>query len=294
MQRFMVTIQGQKRVVDVAAVKQLIADNPAWGRTRISEELCREWNWQAPNGQPRDMACRTLLLKLERCGDIRLPERKRKSTNHYRNRRIIQIPHSSEPVGGCLQDLLPLSITVAAQGSAEQALFRCLLAGNHYLGLQNTVGQNMQYLVRDRHGRELACLLFGSAAWKSAARDRFIGWDAQCREAGLSLMTNNTRFLILPWVQVPHLASHILSKITKRICADWMDKYGHAVHLLETFVDKTRYRGTCYRAANWIPVGRTRGRTRNDRNNCICAPIKDIYLYPLTRKFRSRLCAAHI
>ncbi len=148
----------------------------------------------------------------------------------------------------------------------------------------------MGYLVRDHNNRPLACLLFGSAAWKTAPRDSFIGWDRQRRKRNLCYITNNMRFLILPWVKVQHLASHILSRVSRRICSDWIKKYNHPVHLLETFVDRTRFQGTCYKAANWILTGQTQGRTRNDRDRTIKVSPKDIYVYPLIKNFRKRLC----
>jgi len=151
------------------------------------------------------------------------------------------------------------------------------------------VGENLKYLVKDNRDRPLACLLFGSAAWKCASRDNFIGWDRQTRRNNLGYLTNNTRFLILPWVRVPHLASHVLAKVAKRISMDWQSKYGHPLHLLETFVDRSRYRGTCYQAANWTLVGETKGRTRNDRYSTIKTSIKDIYLYPLSKHYACRL-----
>jgi hypothetical protein len=170
-------------------------------------------------------------------------------------------------------------------------LFNGLLARYHYLGHRNTVGENLRYLVRDRHGRPVACALFGSAAWKCAARDAFLGWERTARERNLQRLTNNTRFLVPDWVSVPHLASHVLGLITRRIRADWQVKYGHPVYALETFVDRSRVRGTCYRAANWLRLGATRGRTRNDRAHRIVAPVKDVYLYPLTADFRRELGA---
>jgi len=134
-------------------------------------------------------------------------------------------------------------------------------------------------------------VLFGSAAWKTTSRDTFIGWDHTVREENVNRITNNTRFLILPWVKVPHLASHILGKISRRINKDWISKYGHPVYLLETFVDRSRFKGTCYKAANWICTGQTTGRTRNDRYRSIQAPIKDVYVYPLHKNFRQELIA---
>lgn len=147
----------------------------------------------------------------------------------------------------------------------------------------------MKYLVRDRHGRDLACVLFGSAAWKTKPRDEFIGWSQETRSRNLLWITNNTRFLILPWVRVPHLASHVLGRIIRRIRADWNTKYGHPVHLLETFVERDRFLGTCYKAANWKHVGSTTGRSRQDRHTTLNVPVKDIYLYPLIPHFKEAL-----
>jgi hypothetical protein len=177
-------------------------------------------------------------------------------------------------------------------GSEAHPLFNYLLSSYHYLGHNTTVGENMKYLVQDRYGRPLACFLWGSAAWKTAPRDDFIGWDHRSRERNLNYTTNNTRFLILPWVRVPHLASHILSQVSKRICSDWMSKYSHPIYLLETFVDCCRFRGICYQAANWILLGRTEGRTRNDRGHTIHVSHKDVYVYPLLKGFRRKLCHA--
>jgi hypothetical protein len=153
------------------------------------------------------------------------------------------------------------------------------------------VGENIRYLVRDRLGRPVACLLFGSAAWQCAERDAFIGWEPATRQRQLQWLTNNTRFLILPWVAVPHLASHVLGIVSLRIRADWQGKYGHPVEALETFVDRDRFKGTCYRAANWLRLGETRGRTRNDRDHRIHAAIKEVWLYPLVANFRRGLCS---
>jgi len=190
-----------------------------------------------------------------------------------------------------LPDLWPLNVSVVAPGSEDLRLFNRLLAHEHYLGHRNTVGENLRYLVRDRHDHPVACALFGSAAWKCADRDAFLGWDRATRERNLQRLTNNTRFLIPGWVQVPHLASHVLGLIARRIRADWQVKYGHPVHALETFVDRSRFKGTCYRAANWMRLGQTQGRTRNDRAHRIRAAVKDVYLYPLGADVRRELCA---
>lgn len=168
-------------------------------------------------------------------------------------------------------------------------MFSCLLDEHHYLGYKTTVGENLKYMVVDRGERIVACLLFGSAAWKTAPRDVFIGWSAASRQKNINLITNNTRFLILPWVRVPHLASHVLSLIQKRINNDWMEKYNHPVWALETFVDTTRFKGICYKAANWMCLGQTQGRGRQDRYHNIQASVKDVYFYPLSSNFREAL-----
>ncbi len=272
-------------------VRHLLTTEPGWNRTRLSRELCQFWNWRNEVGQLKDMACRTLLLKLERLGQIHLPARQGPSVNAFRNAKPVEVIHDQQPITGDLKALRPLLIDVLNERHPDQALFRFLLQQYHYLGLRNGVGENLKYLVRDRHGRPVACMLFGSAAWKAQVRDQFIGWDAACRQQRLTRLTNNTRFLVLPWVRIPHLASHLLRQVSRRLSADWMTKYGHPIELLETFVDRDRFQGTCYRAAGWQHVGATTGRSRNDVDNTLRVPVKDIYLLPLTTDFRRRLCA---
>ncbi len=277
---------------DIQLIQQLLADNPSWGRTRLSKELCEVWQWRKPNGQIKDIACRSLLLKLEKAGFIVLPARQTKWTRRPLKSKssVPLVSHQTEQVSCSLKTLMPLEIMRVTQPSDDNALFNCLLSNYHYLGYTRTVGESMKYLIRNSAGRPLACILFGSAAWKAAPRDTFIGWDLQRREKNLGYITNNMRYLILPWVKVPYLASHILSCISRRISSDWTVRYGHPIYLLETFVDRSRFRGTCYKAANWHLVGQTKGRTRNDRNNTIKVPLKDIYVYPLVKNFRQELC----
>lgn len=267
-------------------IQSLLQIHSDWNRTQLSREICAQWNWLNANDQFKDMACRTLLLKLDRSGLITLPKPLNSGGgNHFKNRKTIA--HSMDEITGILRDLTPLRIEVVQPPSLP--LLKHLLSEYHYLGFSGTVGENMKYLVYDRNNRMLACLLFGSAAWKTAPRDLFIGWSTQERQVGLSFITNNMRFLILPWVRVPHLASHLLSQIIRQISADWNHKYGHPIHLLETFVEKERFRGTCYKAANWTCVGQTQGRSRNDRFSTLRVPIKDVFLYPLTPHFRKEL-----
>ncbi|MBW6504724.1 DUF4338 domain-containing protein [bacterium] len=285
-------VQGRElSAEDLGLIQGLLSEHRDWGRTRLSEELCRLWDWRNARGRIKDMAARTLLLKLERGGFLQLPDRLRKSTNGFRNRNAPLVAHASAPICGALRDLRPLAVRIVEPGSEDLLLFNCLLGRYHYLGHRNTVGENIRYLIRDRVGRPVGCALFGSAAWKCAARDAWIGWARGAREANLGSLTNNTRFLVLPWVTVPHLASHMLGCLARRIRADWQSKYGHPIHALETFVDRERFKGTCYQAANWVRLGSTQGRTRNDRNHRLRASVKDVYLYPLIRGFRRELCA---
>jgi hypothetical protein len=283
---------------EIGQVRGLIAGHPQWHRRRISEELARLWDWRSPSGQLEDMAARTLLLKLHVCGWITLPPRRRPPVNRMAGRRPVESDLFSdlvmEEVCGGLPELQPLGIEEISrtkQGS-KQAEFSHLLERHHYLGHRGTVGENMQYLVSDRVGHVLACVLFGAAAWQCKARDAEIGWDAATRARGLSFVTNNTRFLILPWVRVPHLASHVLGRITRRLSGDWQEKYGHPIHVLETFVDTSRFAGTCYRAANWRMVGKTTGRTRQNKTQIPQAAPKAVWLYPLLKDFREALCAS--
>lgn len=276
---------------DVDLIRDLLAEHSDWGRSRLSEELCRLWSWRNAQGRLKDMAARSLLLKLERSGHIQLPPRQRPSPNGFRNRRVPPVTWSTEPIRGKLQLLQPLFVAIPTPGSSELRQFNGLLARYHYLGHRNTVGENLRYLISDREGRPVACALFGSAAWQCADRDAYLGWSSAARERNLQGLTNNTRFLIPPWVEVPHLASHVLGLVARRVRSDWEVKYGHPVHALETFVDRSRFKGTCYRAANWLLIGATQGRTRNDREHSIRATVKDVYLYPLVPDFRQRLCA---
>lgn len=279
-------IQGRPiRRVEIAEIQALIADNPQWCRRRLSVVLAERWQWFAPSGQLKDMAARTLLLKLQDRGLIVLPERRRPPPV----RRPPCGPDLFEallpdPLVADLASLRPLQIQVVSPKRPDYDRFRRHLAQHHYLGYGGPIGENLGYLIRSRAGVDLACLLFGAAAWQCAPRDRWIGWSAEQRARGLSFIANNHRFLILPWVRVPHLATHILSHVVRQIDADWQRRYGHRLHWLETFVQPDRFRGTCYQAANWIHVGQTTGRTRQSRrlrDNQVHAPVKDIYLYPL-------------
>ncbi len=279
-------IQGRTLTpANLAQIRDLIRAHPDWHRTRLSRELCRLWSWRTPTGQIKDMACRTMLLKLHRRGMIELPPRQGPSVNHCRGKSFQPVLHDNSPIQCSLSDLGGVSLSTVDAGEKQQ-LWRTLLHCYHYLGFSTRVGKNICYLATDTSERPVGAMLFGAAAWKVAGRDRFIGWDAQQRSRNLDLVVNNMRFLIPPWVRVPHLASHLLALAAKRLAGDWQYKYGHPVVLLETFVEKDRFCGTCYRAANWIHVGETAGRTRSDVRHEIEAPVKSVYVYPLRRDFR--------
>ena len=269
------------------AIRELIKCNPTYSRRRLSEELARLWQWQTATGQIKHFAAYSLLQKLEQRGWVRLPPRRRVAPRRRALDTSPELFDAPPSIQESLGVLLPLAITVLTPPTTSS--FHRMLALHHYLGFRGPVGENMAYQVRDQSGRDVACALFGAAAWKVAPRDTWIGWSPEIRQKRLAWIANNSRFLILPWVKVPHLASHILGRIVRRISSDWQTKYGHPVHLLETFVERDRFKGTCYKAANWTFVGETQGRSRQDRANTLRVPVKDIYLYPLTPDFRKHL-----
>jgi hypothetical protein len=286
------TVQGRLLATeDILRIRQLIAENRNWSRRRLSEALSVEWDWRNGSGQLKDMAARSLLLKLDARGLIELPARRRTPSNRMTDRREPRRIWDLTPVTGTFRELGPLIVQEISGNAAERTRVAAALAEFHYLGFRGTVGENLQYTVTDATGRLLACLLFGAAAWKCQARDQFIEWTREQREQRLFLIANNTRFLILPFVNVPHLASWILGQALRRLSRDWQRKYGHPIVLVETFVERDRFAGTSYRAANWTRFGSTTGRSRQDRQHRIQVPVKDVYLYPLHRRFREELSA---
>lgn len=230
-----------------------------------------------------------MLRSLDAKGKIKLPEPRFRTRQVGSRDHIEFMLHDTSSINGIIKEVLPISVEVIKDRTYESKEFKSLIGQYHYLGFDMTVGENLKYMVYSSKGQLLACLLFGSSAWACAPRDQFIGWDTSQRKSNLIFTTNNTRFLVVPWVTVPHLASHILGHICRRIRRDWEGKYGHPVYLLETFVEKERFKGTCYKASNWIYVGETTGRSRNDRYRKLKVPIKDIYLYPLSRDFKEVL-----
>jgi hypothetical protein len=258
-----------------------VAEHFGWSRKRLARELCTLWDWRDGQGRIKDFAARSLLLKMEAQGWVRLPPLR---VTMRRQRQRPQIPDSfrePEPFDGALSALQPLGITRVIPGTDLARHFACLIERHHYLGY-HSVGENMGYLIRDRHQRDLAALLWGAAAWKCGPRDRHLGWSVAERKAGLNRIANNTRYIIFPWVRVPHLASHVLGRIARRIQRDWKEKYAHGLDWLETFVEMDRFSGTCYRAAGWRLVGATTGRSRQDKDRQLQVPRKSVWLLPLS------------
>jgi len=276
----------------LAQVRALLGQKEDWSRYRLSRELARLWNWRTPQGQLKDMAARTLLLKLQAQGWIELPPVRIKSPTRS-GRAPVSARAALEPcpVTCALAELVPLQVheVSGADDPEGRRQLESALHQYHYLGYRSRVGQNLQYWVDDKQGRPLGCVVFGAPAWQCAVRDRWIGWEGAQRARELGGIANNTRFLIFPWVRVPHLASHILSQISRRIRRDWQQKYGQPIWLLETFVDRQRFAGTCYRAANWICLGQTQGRGRQGPSGRLSTSIKDVYVWPLHRNFRGDL-----
>ena len=288
-------VQGRRiGSVEMAEIRALIEKNPLWSRHRLSRALAGQWQWYAASGQLKDMAARSLLLKLHERGLITLPPRRHPPVA----RRPVPLPEPSdtrsyEPLVASLSSLGPLEIQVVGRKQAGYQLLERYLNQHHYLGYRGPVGESLAYLVRSGAGADLGCVIFGAAAWQCAPRDRWIGWSSEQRAQGLKSIANNHRFLVLPWVRSSGLANHILSQVSQRIAADWQSRYGHPIDLLETFVEPNRFAGTCYQAANWICAGQTTGRTRQSqrhRDNEVHAPVKDVYLYPLSSNARQRLC----
>ena len=279
---------------DIQYVRDLRREYPQWTRRQLSDQLVERWHWYNQAGRAKDMAARSLLLKLEARGLIDLPAPRNGNGNRQRRAQALSLiqgellPSDAQPITCALGALQPLELELVAGLDQRRRIAR-LLRAHHYQGFSAAVGENVQYLVRDAQERELAVMVFGAAAWKVADRDRFIGWSVTQRRQGLQRITNQQRFLILPWVRVPHLASHVLALALQRLSDDWLKRYGHPVWLVETFVEEDRFKGTAYRAAGWLRVGQTTGRTRQDRDRTLEVPRKSVWVKPLDRRFRDKL-----
>jgi hypothetical protein len=277
---------------EIDFIRRLIADHPGASRRRLSEKLCEAWQWKQANGAPRDMVCRGLLLMLHRLGQIELPGIRFWPPNPLARRERPQaMLIDTTPLNGALADIRPVSLQQVRK-TADEPLFNSLMEQHHYLGYEQPVGEHLKYLVwADCEGkpRPIACLAWSSAPRHLGSRDRYIGWSAEARRRNIRFIAYNTRFLILPWIRVPHLASHILGRVTSALPGDWERMYSHPVYFAETFIDPGRFRGTCYRAANWVLMGRTTGRGKASNSYVPNRSIKEIFGLALTRRFRQLL-----
>ena len=291
------------REEDLLFIRALIERYPSESRRKLSVRICEAWQWRQANGALRDMVCRGMLLMLERAGQITLPPVSYVRHNPLADRaRPEPVLIDKTPIEDRLCKLQPLEFEQVRR-TAQEALFNSLMEEHHYLGYEQPVGEHLKYLVwaepPERRGpvagdpgaerRPIACLAWSSAPRHLGSRDRYIGWDAAARRSRIRFIAYNTRFLILPWVRVEHLASHILGRMAARISADWEQMYGHPIYFLETFIDPERFRGTCYRAANWVLMGRTTGRGKQSNSYVPNRSIKEVLALPLTKRFRQLL-----
>jgi len=274
---------------DVATIRRIIEAHPDKSRRFISQEVCRKWDWRQPNGSLKDMVCRSLLLLLESKGLIKLPARKWTPANPLAERKKpARVSVDNTPIHCSVADLFPIKLEQVRRTPFEK-IFNGLVSEYHYLGYSQPVGEHLKY-VAFSSDRPIACLAWGSAPWYIGARDRFIGWSKKTRERNFHLIANNLRFLILPWVEVSCLASHLLALNRGCVSQDWQNLYHHPVYLLETFVDTERYQGTCYKADNWHCVGQTTGQGKLSKSRQPLLSKKAVYVYPLTKNFRRELC----
>ena len=293
-----IRVQGRSLTrAELLELQNRIDRHSDWSRHRIARELCERWAWRTTLGRLKTVAARSLLLTLEARHGLRLPPVRVAFRRAPWGLRPAAPPAPDpapppEPIVTALGRLRPLQWRLAGHGAPERARALAHLRTYHYLGCDRPVGSHLLYLVQDAAGRDLAVHLVGAAAWQCAARDRAIGWSAVARAAGLPRLANHSRFLILPWVRVPQLASHVLGELTRRVARDWRTQHGGRLELLETFVEIGRFAATAYAAANWQPVGATTGRTRQEKHHRAQAPRKAVWIFPLHPRFRQRLAAA--
>lgn len=274
---------------DIVFIRTLITNNPDKSRWFISRELCRQWDWRQQNGVLKDMVCRGLLLKLESVGLITLPPRKRITNNPFLNRKLPEVVNVDQtPIVCNLEDIQPIELR-SVRKSQYEGLYNSLIQEHHYLGYTQPVGEKLKYIAFS-HDRPIACMGWTSAVWHIGCRDRFIGWPPEIRKKNLHLIAYNNRFLIVPWVKVSCLASHLLKLSARIVALDWLRFYKHPIYFLETFVDTERFNGTCYKAANWIYLGKTTGRGKNDQTYRQNRSLKAVFGYPTNKNFRRILC----
>ena len=273
---------------DVEFIRQLIEREHGASRRTLSQKLCEAWDWRQPNGALRDMVCRGLMLSLHRAGHIELPARRFAPPNPFLQRsRPEPVEVNSSPIDCTLAELGELELRQVRR-TQDEKLCCGLIEAHHYLRYTQPVGEQLKYIVFAQD-RPVACFTWSSAPRHLDARDRFIGWELAARRRSLRFIAYNSRFLILPWVKVPHLASHLLGRMARTLSADWQRAYGHPIYFAETFVDLERNRGTCYRAANWIALGVTTGRGKDAPTWQQNRSIKQVLGLPLVRDFRLRL-----
>lgn len=273
----------------VALIRQVIDNAPQASRRALSLRICEAWGWAQPNGAPCDALCRGLLLQLHRAGHVQLPAARWKGKQPRRHAVVAHIDFEPTPLDAPLSQIGPIQIRQVRR-TPEEALVKTLVAQFHYLGYVHPVGEHIKYLVT-AHDQPIACMCWSSAARHLGPRDAHIGWSKEARKANIRFVAYQSRFLILPWVKVPHLASHLLGAVARRLSDDWQRVYAHPIWFTETFVDPTRFRGTCYRASNWTLLGITTGRGKADSTNRPNRPLKQVLGYPLVKDFRQRLCA---
>jgi hypothetical protein len=271
-------------------IRQLLLVRPVLGRVALSRRICQDFGWLNLLGQPKEMSCRVALLRMEKDGLIGLPPPLTRGGHGQRRFQLSAASDPREPVQASVRALEPLVFQRVEKGPLS-SLWNELIQRYHYLGYRPLSGAQMRYLVYSTDGRLLAALGFGASAWQVKPRDQHIGWDHQQRVRGLHRIVNNARFLVLPWVRCPGLASRILSAIPKPLRADWTWRYGYEPVLLESFVEVPHFSGISYRAAAWIRLGETQGRGKLEKNNQQVAPLKEIWIYPLHPRFRQLLCA---
>lgn len=274
---------------DIAFIRKLILENPNDSRCALSKRICREWNWVQPNGTLRDMVCRGLMLQIESAGYIKLPPRRHTPKNPFVNRKKPEkVKIDKTPISCTLSKIKPLEIRQVRRTISEK-LFNSLISEYHYLGYCQPVGEHLKYIVYSK-GIPIACFAWSSAPRHIGCRDKYIGWSADMRKKNLLLIAYNGRFLILPWIRIPNLASYLLGAMAKIIPVDWQRVYNHPIYFLETFVDTERfYRGTCYYAANWRYLGNTTGRGKDDQTGRPNRSIKAVLGYSLAKNFREVL-----
>ncbi len=275
------------RESDIRFIQDIIDANPKISRRKLSQRVCEAWGWVQANGALRDMVCRGLLLTLHRGGWVTLPPSRWPGARGLIRRAPEIVTLDESPVTGRLQELGALEFRQVRR-TAEEPLFNSLMAQHHYLGHTQPVGEHVKFMVW-AGGRPVACVAWCSAVRHLGPRDRFIGWSAEARRRNIGFIAYQSRYLILPWFRIPHLASHILGRMARRISGDWERVYGHGIYYLETFTDPERFRGTCYRAANWIPLGLTTGRGKASNSRHPNRPLKQVWAYPLEKQFRHLL-----